>query len=258
MQLSFTPFEKTFLTIGPISLNYYGLMYALGAIFVYFVIKNLFRKQKVNINNDQILNLLTYGVAGVILGGRIGYILFYNVSYYFSNPLKIFAVWEGGMSFHGGLLGVILAGYLFCRKNKFNFYQLADIVIVPIFIALALGRLGNFINGELVGRISDVPWAMEFEGYPGLRHPSQLYEFAKNILTFGILYYLLKYKLKQGTYFWLGIMFYGLLRFLIEFTREPDIQIGFIFNYLTMGQLLSFPMLVIGLWMVVRLNYVNK
>lgn len=255
MQISFTPFEKTFLTIGSVSVKYYGLMYAVGAIFVYFVIKKLFQKYKIQITNDQILDLLTYGIVGVILGGRIGYILFYNFSYYIQNPLQIFAVWEGGMSFHGGLLGVIIGSYIFCKRNKFNFYQLADLVIIPVFIALALGRLGNFINGELVGRITTVPWGMEFEGYEGNRHPSQLYEFGKNILIFLILLFSLRYKFKQGTYFWLGIMFYGILRFLIEFTRQPDLQIGFIFNYLTMGQLLCLPMFLVGFWMVVRLNY---
>ena len=255
MQFSFTPFEKTFLTIGSVSLKYYGLMYAVGAVFVYFMIKKLFQKHKIQITNDQILDLLTYGIVGVILGGRIGYILFYNFSYYAQNPLQIFAVWEGGMSFHGGLLGVIVGSYIFCKRNKFNFYQLADLVIIPVFIALALGRLGNFINGELVGRITTVPWGMEFEGYEGSRHPSQLYEFGKNILIFLILLFSLRYKFKQGTYFWLGIMFYGILRFLIEFTRQPDLQIGFIFNYLTMGQLLCLPMFLVGFWMVIRLSY---
>lgn len=259
MRFEFTPFEKSFITIGPISLKYYGLMYAFGAIFVYFVIKKLFRKEKIKISNEEILDLLTYGIAGVILGGRIGYILFYNLSFYLSNPLKIFAVWEGGMAFHGGLLGVIIAGYLFCKRQKFNFYELADIAIIPVFIAIALGRLGNFINGELVGRISEVPWAMEFEGYEGLRHPSQLYEFGKNIVIFVILSSLRKFtKLQQGTIFWSGIMFYGLFRFLIEFTRQPDLHIGFLFEYLTMGQLLSFPMFVVGLAMAIRLNYYSK
>lgn len=254
MPLSFSPFEKTFLTIGPLSLKYYGLMYVLGTVFVYFTAKFLFRKNGIKITEEQFADLVTDGILGVILGGRIGYILFYNLSYYVENPLKIFAVWEGGMSFHGGFLGVILAGIYFCRKHKFNFYELADLGIIPVFIALALGRLGNFINGELVGRITTLPWGMQFENYAGLRHPSQLYEFGKNILIFGILLFLLKFKFKRGTYFWLGILFYGLFRFLIEFTREPDLQIGFIFNAMTMGQMLSLPMLILGLTMMIITN----
>lgn len=253
---SFTPFEKTFLSIGPVHLNYYGLMYVLGAGFVYLIIKKLFQKEKIQITNDQILDLLSYGIFGVILGGRIGYVLFYNLSYYLENPLKIIAVWEGGMSFHGGMLGVILAGYLYCHNHKFKFYELADIVIIPVFLGLALGRIGNFINGELVGRITDLPWGMNFEGYEGLRHPSQLYESGKNILIFLILIFLFQYKskLKAGSYFWLGIMFYGLFRFFIEFVREPDLQLGLFFGYFSMGQILCFPMFILGGGMFVFLN----
>lgn len=254
--IHFTPFEKSFLTIGTLKLNYYGLMYALGAVLIYLIIKKLFKKEKIKISNEQILDLISFGIFGVILGGRLGYVLFYNFNYYFENPLKILAIWEGGMSFHGGLIGVILAELIFCKKNKFNFYELADIVMIPVFIGLALGRIGNFINGELVGRITTLPWGMEFEGYQGLRHPSQLYESAKNIFIFGILFYLLKYrkKLRFGSLFWLGITFYGFFRFLIEFVREPDIQIGLILNFATLGQMLSLPMFLMGGGIFIYLN----
>lgn len=252
--INFTPFDKTFLTIGPIALNYYGLMYALGTIAVYFIGKKLVRKQNIPITDDQILDLISYGIFGVILGGRIGYILFYNLSYYFTEPLKIFAVWEGGMSFHGGLLGVILGGYLFCHKNQFNFYRLADFFIIPVFLALALGRIGNFINGELVGRITEMPWGVEFPNHIGKRHPSQLYQSGKDFFIFFTLLTLLKYKFKTGTYFWLGISVYGFLRFLIEFTREPDVQIGFLFQYFSLGQILSLPMFLIGILMIYKIN----
>ncbi len=254
MEFSFTPLERTFLTIGSLELKYYGLMYALGALFVFFFTQKVFKKKSIKINNEQMLDLLSYGIFGVILGGRFGYILFYNLSYYLENPLKIIAVWEGGMSFHGGFLGVILAGYLFCKKEKLNFYQIADLAIIPVFIALALGRFGNFINGELVGRITEIPWGMEFEGHEGKRHPSQLYAVGKNLLAFFILLFSLRLKLKKGSYFWGGIMLYGLFRFLVEFTRQPDLHIGFVLNYFTMGQLLSIPMFLLGIFMVVRLN----
>jgi len=256
--ISFTPFSETYLTIGPVALRYYGLMYAIGAILVYFIVKKLFQKHKIKVTNDQLIDLLTYGIAGVILGGRLGYVLFYNLTYFVHNPLKIFAVWDGGMAFHGGLLGVILTSLLFCKKNKCDFYALADLAIIPVFIALALGRIGNFINGELVGRITTVPWGMEFEGYEDNRHPSQLYEFGKNILIFLLLVFSLRFKLKKGSYFWGGIMLYGLFRFLVEFTRQPDIQIGFIFQYFTMGQLLSLPMFLIGLRMIIKINSSKK
>ena len=252
--VSFTPFEKAFLTIGSVSLKYYGLMYVIGTILSYFIIKHLLKKRKVNISQEQLWDLMTYGIIGVIAGARIGYILFYNFNYYLSNPLKLFAVWEGGMSFHGGLLGVLLTGYLFSKKHKFKFYELADVVAIPFFLALAFGRIGNFINGELVGRITSLPWGMEFAGYEGFRHPSQLYASIQNLSIFIVLLYLLKYKFKLGTYFWLGISFYGFFRFLVEFVRQPDPQIGFVLYNLTLGQILCLPMVLIGIFMLVRIN----
>jgi phosphatidylglycerol:prolipoprotein diacylglycerol transferase len=191
---------------------------------------------------------------GVILGGRTGYILFYNLSYYMDNPLRVFAVWEGGMSFHGGFIGAVLAGLFFVRKMKAGFFRMADIVAPAIPIGLFLGRVGNFINGELYGRVTDLPWGMVFPGGGPLpRHPSQLYEAVlEGPLTYLILRLVGRKERGDGAVFWSFIALYGLFRFFVEFFREPDQQIGFILGPFSMGQMLSFPMFLLGAGMVWR------
>lgn len=243
--------------IGPIALRWYGLMYAIGFASSYALVKYQLKKIRQGsetggkgkgknvaakkIPDDFLDALYTYLIVGLILGARLGYILFYDLSSYIRNPLEIVAVWHGGMSFHGGMIGSMLACYLCCRKYRVDFWQVADLVVVTTPIGLGLGRLGNFINGELFGRTTDVPWAMVFpEGGPLPRHPSQLYEFAlEGVALFTILWLLKNRKHAQGTMLAACLVFYGLFRIIAEFFRQPDPQLGFIIGPFTMGQVLS-------------------
>ncbi|HSH12854.1 MAG TPA: prolipoprotein diacylglyceryl transferase, partial [Desulfurivibrionaceae bacterium] len=192
-------------------------------------------------------------ILSLILGARLGYILFYNFSYYLGHPLEIIAVWQGGLSFHGALLGMLLGGWLFCRKHGLNFLATSDVYVVAIPIGLGLGRIGNFINGELFGRVSEVSWAMVFpSGGPPPRHPSQLYEFLlEGVLLFTVLWTLRIFHYRRGwpagTLIATFLVGYGALRILVEQFREPDVQVGFLFDLLTMGQLLSTMMVAAGL-----------
>lgn len=254
--MQFPKIDPVFLRVGPLELRWYGLMYVLSFVVAYLlVIKNAKRKA-LPLNKDDVADLIFYLALGVILGGRIGYILFYNLSYYLENPLKVLAVWEGGMSFHGGLIGTLLSSFYYARKKKITFTTLADLCVPVAPICLFLGRLGNFINGELFGRVTELPWGMVFPGGGGQpRHPSQLYEAVlEGPVLFAILWLAQrKRNLPPGVVFWCFISFYGLFRFLVEFTREPDPQIGYILGFFSMGQLLSFPMFLLGLCMIAYL-----
>lgn len=247
--------------LGPLQIRYYGLFYALGFVIAYFLIYYLAKRKELNITKDDVADLLTYEVIGIILGARVVYVVFYNPLFYFQNPFEILAVWHGGLSFHGGLAGAIVAGYLFCKKKKIEFYDIADIAVAPVALALALGRIGNFMNAELYGRIAKVPWCIDYtknqfiENLPnGCRHPSQIYESIKNLTIFAVLWLIKDKKLPKGFMFWSFVTLYGLFRTVIEFFRQPDEQIGFIFNYFTMGQVLSFPLFLIGSYMLYKLN----
>jgi phosphatidylglycerol:prolipoprotein diacylglycerol transferase len=242
-------FHPTLLTIGSLEIRWYGLLYVISFIIAHVFLKKLYKKRAVSITSEQYENLIFTMMLGVIIGGRFGYIVFYHLPFYLQNPLHIFAVWEGGMSFHGGVIGVILGGILFCKKQNLLFYELADPVIPLSAIGIGLVRWGNFMNAELYGRITNVPWAMIFPDSDGLpRHPSQLYElFAEGILLFFITYFLVKRNLRNGTVFWSFIGLYGFFRFLIEFTREPDAHLGFVVGYFTMGQVLCFLMIISSL-----------
>lgn len=249
------------LELGPFQIRYYGLFYALGFVIAYFLIYHLAKRKHLPITKDDVSDFLVYAIVGVILGARIVYVVFYNPFFYLQNLFEIIAVWHGGLSFHGGLIGAIIAGYLFCRKKKIEFYDLADIAVAPVALALALGRLGNFINAELYGRITNVPWCIDYsknkfaESLPnGCRHPSQIYESAKNLMIFAVLWIIKDKKLPKGFMFWSFVALYGLFRTIVEFSRQPDEQIGFLLNYFTMGQLLSFPLFLLGLYMLFRLN----
>ncbi len=245
-------FDPVFLRLGPLEFRWYGLMYIIGFIAAYFVIVAGAKKRSLQLTRDDVADFVFTVAVGIILGGRTGYVLFYNLSYYLEHPLKIFAVWEGGMSFHGGLLGGLLAGVYFVRKKKLPVLAMADIVAPAIPIGLGLGRIGNFINGELFGRVTDVPWGMVFPaGGPLPRHPSQLYEaFLEGGVTFLILWLMGRKERPAGVIFWSFIALYGLFRFIVEFFRQPDQQLGFVLGQFSMGQLLSFPMLLLGVGMV--------
>lgn len=247
--------------LGPLQIRYYGLFYALGFAIAYFLISYLAKRKELDITKDDVADLLIYEVIGIILGARVVYAVFYNPLFYFQNPFEILAVWHGGLSFHGGLIGAIAAGYIFCRKKKLEFYDLADIAVAPVALALALGRIGNFMNAELYGKITNVGWCIDYsknkfmENLPdGCRHPSQIYESLKNLIIFLGLWTIKNKKLPKGFLFWTFVTLYGFLRTMVEFFRQPDEQIGFIFNYFTMGQVLSFPLFLLGLYMLYRIS----
>ena len=243
---------------GPLQVRWYGVMYALSFIIGYYLICYLARKRGASLDKDGVAELVWYLVGGVLFGGRLGYVLFYNLPYYLHRPVKILAVWDGGMSFHGGLIGVIIAALLFSRKTGIRFLRLADIVVPVAPLGLFLGRLGNFINGELWGRPSNVPWAMIFPRAPlvhGLmvpRHPSQLYEAAlEGLVLFAVLWIMAQRRCREGLLLGTFLTFYGLFRCFLEFFREPDPQLGLIGGIISMGQILSIPMILIGVGVIV-------
>lgn len=235
--------------IGPLSVRWYGLMYLIGFISSYLIVKGEIKRRGLRVEKDFLENLYFYLILGLLVGARFGYVIFYNLPYYINNPLEVFAIWQGGMSFHGGLIGVILAAFVFTKTKKFDFFTLTDMLVITAPIGLGLGRIGNFINGELYGRITDVPWAMVFpEGGPLPRHPSQLYEAAlEGVLLFVILWFLKDKFSRSGIISSLFLILYGIFRFFVEFFREPDPQIGYILSIFTMGQVLCFIMILIGL-----------
>jgi phosphatidylglycerol:prolipoprotein diacylglycerol transferase len=235
--------------IGPLAVRWYGIMYLIGFTAAYFLVRYQLKRRKISVTSQDIDSLFLFLLSGLVIGARLGYVIFYNPIYYLSNPSEIFAVWHGGMSFHGGLIGSIIAGMLFCRRHKADFWQLADLVIVAAPIGLGLGRLGNFINGELYGRVTDVPWGMVFPGGgPAPRHPSQLYEFLlEGVVLFSVLWFLKNKHLRPGALTSIFLMLYGVFRFFVEFFRQPDPQIGFILGYFTMGQILSSAMILAGI-----------
>lgn len=246
--LTFPHIDPVIVQIGPLAIRWYGLMYLLGFGAAYALIRHLARLRNLPLDKDGVSDLLFYGVLGVVLGGRLGYVLFYNPAQYLERPMEIFAVWQGGMSFHGGLLGVIGAALLFCRRRRLPMLLTGDILVTSATIGLGLGRLGNFINAELWGRVTDLPWGMVFPGGGPLpRHPSQLYEAAlEGPLLFILLYLLHRRKVAPGIPFFGFFIGYGLFRFLVEFVRQPDAHLGFLWGGATMGQLLSLPMVLFG------------
>ncbi|WP_028842200.1 MULTISPECIES: prolipoprotein diacylglyceryl transferase [Thermodesulfovibrio] len=237
------------LKIGPLSIRWYGLMYLIGFLCSYLIVKSEIKRKGLKVEKDFLENLYFYLILGLLIGARIGYVLFYNLSYYIHNPLEVLAIWHGGMSFHGGLLGVIFSAWIFTKIKKFDFFTLTDMLVLTAPIGLGLGRIGNFINGELYGRVTDVPWAMIFpEGGPLPRHPSQLYEAGlEGALLFVILWFLKDKLNKSGLISSLFLILYGIFRFVVEFFREPDPQIGYILGIFTMGQILCSIMILAGL-----------
>ncbi|NJM32579.1 MAG: prolipoprotein diacylglyceryl transferase [Limnobacter sp.] len=239
-------FDPIALSIGPFALHWYGLMYLLG--FLAFVVLSRRRLPLFPaITRQDIDNLLTWGVVGVILGGRLGYVLFYKPDYYWAHPTEILAIWEGGMSFHGGFLGVLAAGWLYCRSKGFHFLDLMDFIAPTIPVGLAFGRLGNFINGELWGRPTDGPWGVVFPqaGDNFVRHPSQLYEMAlEGVVLFVVLWWFASQPRKRGQVSALFLLGYGVARFVVELAREPDRFLGSLALGMSMGQWLCVPMLL--------------
>ncbi len=250
--LPFPQIDPIVLQVGPLAIRWYGLMYTLAFLLGWPLITARAKRWMPELSSDFIGDLLVWILAGVILGGRLGYILFYQSDYYLSDPLAVLRIWEGGMSFHGGLLGVLIAGWLFTRRRGVDFLALADLAIPAFPIGLFLGRIGNFINGELWGRTTDVWWGMVFPGAgPMPRHPSQLYEAAlEGLLLFAVLMWLGRVARPPGTLLGVFLAGYGICRFLVEFVREPDFQLGLLSLGLSMGQWLSLPMVLLGAWLI--------
>ena len=242
-------FNPILIELGPIRVSWYGLMYVLGFFASYLLVRYQMKKKDFGVSKLEVENLFFYLILGLIIGARLGYVLFYDLKLYLKDPLEIFAIWHGGMSFHGGLIGVLIVGILFSWKNKKSFWKIADLFIVTAPIGLGLGRIGNFINGELYGRVTHVPWGMIFKnGGPLPRHPSQLYESGlEGGLLFLILWFLKDKKLPDGGLLAAFLSLYGLFRFFVELFREPDPQLGFILGPFTMGQALSSFMIVGGI-----------
>ncbi len=247
--LTYPEIDPVLLSIGPLKVHWYGMMYLFGFSSAWLL--GIFRASRSELwNNEEVGDLILYGAVGAVLGGRLGYIFFYKFSDYLAQPLDIFRVWEGGMSFHGGLLGVLLAIFLFARKTNRSFFQVSDFVAPLVPVGLFFGRMGNFINQELWGRVSDVSWAMVFPlaGYQP-RHPSQLYEAVlEGVVLFIMLWlYSSKQRAVARVSGWFMVL-YGAFRFLVEFTREPDAYLGFVaLDWMTMGQILSIPMVIAGI-----------
>ena len=206
------------------------------------------------LSGAQLTDILLAATTAVILGGRLGYVLFYNLPYYLDDPVRVIAVWDGGMSFHGALVAMLGAGWLMSRRLGIGFLRLVDLGAIGTPMGLFFGRLANFVNGELWGRTSDVPWAMVFpEAGPLPRHPSQLYEaVAEGLIIFAVLWLLSRRMRPEGTYIGVFLFLYGIGRFVIEFAREPDVQLGLILGPFSMGQILTLPMLAGGAWLVWR------
>ena len=238
------------LSLGPISIYWYGMTYVGGLIFAWWLGKQRAQLAQSPVAEEQIDDLIFYAALGIVAGGRIGYALFYGAGSLWDDPLRVFRLWEGGMAFHGGFLGVVIAMWLFSRHQKIEFGALVDFIAPLAPVGLALGRIGNFINQELWGRPADVSWAMVFPADPlGLaRHPSQLYQFAmEGVLLFFVLFWYTRSPRPRWSAAGLFLLGYGLFRSLAEFFREPDAHIGFdALGWMTRGQLLSLPMIAVG------------
>ena len=249
--------DPVILSFGYLEIRWYSLAYIISFLLGLYLVKYFNQKNKNKISGKKIENFFIWSVLGVILGGRIGYVIFYQLNYFLIEPLYIFYIWKGGMSFHGGLLGMIISIFIFSKKNNVSFFYLADLVSLVTPIGLFFGRIANFINVELIGRVTNFPFAMIYPSVDNLpRHPSQLYEaFFEGILLFLILFFLFQQSIKKhskGIISGFFLLFYGIFRFLIEFIREPDSHIGFIYNFLTMGQILCIPIILFG--MIILLN----
>jgi phosphatidylglycerol:prolipoprotein diacylglycerol transferase len=247
-------FDPIAFQIGPVAVRWYGLMYLVAFVLVVVLGKIRARRNLLTgWHPRDVDDMLFYGVFGVIIGGRLGYVLFYKPLYYLANPLEIVQVWAGGMSFHGGFLGVLIALWFFARHRHKRWLDVTDFVAPLVPLGLAAGRLGNFINGELVGRVTDVPWAMVFPQVDMLpRHPSQLYQLAlEGLVLFVLLWWYSSRPRPTGAVSGMFLVGYGALRFVAEYAREPDNFLGLLAGGLSMGQWLSMPMIVIGLLMVI-------
>lgn len=249
--------------IGPLAIRWYSMAYLIGIVSAWILVKRQVQIYNIPLTKENLDDLVFDVTLGIILGGRLGYVLFYGGNVFWENPLQIFAIWNGGMSFHGGIVGVIIAIFYFSYKVKLPFLRVTDLVVLYVPIGIFLGRLANFVNDELWGRVTDVAWAVRFPNGGYLpRHPSQLYEaLAEGVLMFIVLNILWRFKwVRERVGFVSGMfaVFYAVMRISMEQFREPDAQLGFFFNTITMGQMLSVPFLIIGLFVIIRSIKLSK
>jgi phosphatidylglycerol:prolipoprotein diacylglycerol transferase len=255
LALAFPSIDPVLIQIGPFAIRWYALAYIIGLVAGWRYVRRLVQRPGWQLTPLDVDDLLLYVTLGVVLGGRLGYVLFYRPGYYLSQPLEALAVWQGGMSFHGGVVGVIAAMWLFARLRKRSFLEVGDAVVCAVPIGLFLGRIANFINGELFGRVTDVPWGIVFpHGGPEPRHPSQLYEAGLEGVVLFVVLAVFAWRLRDpataGRLSGIFLIGYALARSFAELFREPDAHLGFLWGGVTMGQLLSLPMLAVGLALV--------
>lgn len=258
LAIPFPAIDPVIVQLGPFAIRWYALAYIAGLVLGWQILRRIVARPGWQITPAQIDDLLFNATLGVIIGGRLGYALFYQTGHYLQSPHEILYVWRGGMSFHGGLAGVLVAGWLFARQHKLPFLEVADAMALVTPIGLLFGRIANFINGELWGRPTDVPWAVVFPfAGPEPRHPSQLYEAAlEGLLLLVVMQWLAwgrtRDPAERGLPGGVLLVGYGLARIAVELFREPDAQLGFLLGAVTMGQLLSVPMVLAGLWLIAR------
>lgn len=247
--LTYPDIDPIAVSLGPLKVHWYGIMYLIGFAAAWWLGKRRAARPGSPLTPEQVADMIFYGALGVVVGGRAGYVLFYNFEQFLQDPLWLFAVWEGGMSFHGGLIGVIVTMLLYARKLGVRFFALADFVAPLVPIGLGAGRLGNFIGGELWGRVTDLPWGMVFPHAGDLpRHPSQLYQLALEGVALFVILWLYSAKPRPTmAVSGLFLICYGIFRFMVEFVRQPDAHLNFVaLDWVTMGQLLSLPMVAAG------------
>ena len=255
--IAFPNIDPVIVQFGPLAIRWYALAFIAGLLIGWKYIQKLTTKPPHAMDNAQVDDFVVWATLGVVLGGRLGYVGFYNLSYYLENPLNILTVWQGGMSFHGGIIGMIAAMWLFSKKRSLNFLAVCDVVAAAAPIGLFLGRIANFINGELFGRVTDVPWGVVFpHGGPSPRHPSQIYEaLLEGLVLFIVIYFLMKnetIRRRPGIISGVFLVGYGLSRAIVEFYRQPDAHIGFLSGGATMGQMLSVPLFLLGIYLIWR------
>ena len=252
--IAFPTIDPVLVEIGPLAIRWYSLAYIAGIVLGWRYARLLAARRPGPPSPTDIDDFIVWLTLGIIIGGRLGYVIFYKSAYYFANPLEILQVWQGGMSFHGGLIGVVVAGVMFAKRRKISILRLADITACAVPMGLFFGRLANFVNGELYGRVSDVPWAMVFPGGgPEPRHPSQLYQAAlEGIVLFTLLFVVSRTARGDGLLTGIFLTGYGCFRVVGELFRRPDAHIGFLLGGTTFGQLLSVPMIAVGAWLIVR------
>ena len=261
VSILFPSIDPIAIAAGPLVIRWYALAYVAGILIGWWYLGKLNHRKPHPLNQKAYDDFIVWAILGIMLGGRLGYVLFYNPVYYFAHPAEILAIWRGGMSFHGGLIGAIISAWIMCKRNELEFLRVMDVISCIAPIGLFFGRIANFVNGELYGRIADesLPWGVIFPSDPFSRHPSQLYEAAlEGLLLFiilSLLFYKTNLRLKPGILSGIFLSGYALFRGGVEFFREPDAHIGFILPHITMGHILCLPMLLVGLFLIIRAQH---